>query len=99
MNYRFSIPNIDYYPPDLDDSERDKIKAAELRAAQVVALKQSSVRLKAEEEALLLRDWVLPIFAAFSKLAVSRAKVGAWAIHKADSESREFLKALAASAG
>jgi hypothetical protein len=95
----FSIPNIDYYPSDLDDMELDQIKAAELRAAGVIALKRSSVRSDAEKETLLLRDWVLPIFDAFSKLALKRAKKGTWPIHKADSESHEFLENLAASAG
>src|ERR1700722_657665 len=99
MNYAFSIPQIDDYPPDLDDTERDQIKAAEIHAARVIALKKSSVRSAAEKETLLLRDWVLPIFAAFSKLAFDRAKVGSWPIHKADLESREFLDSLAASAG
>jgi len=99
MNSAFSIPIVKYYPPDLDDTERDKIKIAELRAAQVIARKQSSVRSRAEKETLLLRDWVFPIFAAFSNLALNRAKEGTWPIHKADSESREFLKVLASSAG
>jgi hypothetical protein len=99
MNCAFSIPHIDDYPADLDDAERDRIKAAEIRAARVVALKKSSVRSEAEKETLLLRDWVLPIFAAFSNLAFNRAKGGTWPIHKADSESREFVKVLAASAG
>jgi len=97
------IPNIDDtdtdYPSDFDDRERNKIKAAELRAARVVAGKQSSVRSKADEEALFLRDWVLPIFAAFSKLALNRAKEGTWHGHQVDSESRMFLRLLAASAG
>lgn len=94
-----SIPNFNEYPPDFDDAELDEIKAAELRAAQVIGLREGSVRSKAEREILLLRDWVLPIFAAFSKLALNRAKEGRWAIHKADSESRGFVKVLAASAG
>jgi hypothetical protein len=101
MKQTISIPNISGsdYPLDFDDSERDKIKAAEIRAARVVALKKSSVRSTAERETLLLRDWVLPIFAAFSNLACNRAKAAAWPIHKTDQESREFLKVLAASAG
>jgi len=99
MNHTFYSPNIKNYPQDLDDVERDQIKAAELRAARVIALKQGLVRSKAERETLLLRDWVLPIFVAFSNLAFNRAKEGRWPIHKADFESREFLSALAAWAG
>jgi hypothetical protein len=99
MSHTFGIPKIDYYPSDLDDTELDQIKAAELRAAGVIALKRSSVRSEAEKKTLLLRDWVLQIFDAFSKLAFKRAKKGIWAIHKADSESREFLDHLAAAAG
>jgi hypothetical protein len=55
MHHTIRIPNINinHYPQDFDDSERDKIKAAELRAAQVIALKQSSVRSMAEKETLL----------------------------------------------
>jgi hypothetical protein len=99
MNDAFSIPHIGDYQTDLKDAERDKIKAAELRAEQVIALKQSSVRSKAEKETLVLREWVLPIFAAFSSLALTRARTGSWPIHKADLESRKFLDSLAASAG
>jgi hypothetical protein len=93
------IPNVDRYPPDFNDAERDAIKVAELRAARVVGPKLRSVLAKAEEETLLVREWVLPIFAAFSKLALRRAKEGAWSLHKTDAESVEFLEALAASAG
>ena len=93
------IPNVDRYPPDFNDAERDRIKAAELRAAGVIALNLKSVRSMAEAETVLLRDWVLPIFVAFSHLALKRAKEGAWSIHKTDAESHQFLKALAASAG
>jgi hypothetical protein len=101
MQHTISIPNINIndYPQDFDDSERDKTKAAELRAARVIALKRSSVGSTAEKETLLLRDWILPIFDAFSKLAFNRAKEATWPIHKADSESRKFLEAIAASAG
>jgi hypothetical protein len=93
------IPTIDNYPADFDDTERDRIKAAELRAARVVAQKLRSVRSKTEEEILLLRDWVFPIFGAFSSLALKRAKEGTWPFHKTVAESHEFLEALAASAG
>lgn len=93
------IPNVDRYPPDFSDAERDAIKVAELRAARVVGRKLRTVVAKAEEETLLVREWVLPIFGAFSKLALRRAKEGVWSLHKTDTESVEFLEALAASAG
>jgi hypothetical protein len=93
------IPKIDEYPSDFDDTERDRIKAAELRAAGVVAPKLRSARSKSEEETVLLRGWILPIFAAFSNLALKRAKEGTWSIHKTDTESHKFLEAVAASAG
>jgi hypothetical protein len=99
MNYAFSIPHIDDYPTYLDDAERDQIKDAEIRAARVIALKKKSVRSTTETEALLLRDWVLPIFAAFSNLALNRARTRSWPIYKADLESREFLDSLAGLAG
>jgi hypothetical protein len=93
------IPNVDRYPPDFNDAERDAIKIAELRAARVIRPKLKSFLAKAEEETLLVREWVLPIFEAFSKLALRRAKEGAWSLHKTDTESVDFLEALAGSAG
>jgi hypothetical protein len=97
----FRIPNIDINDcsSHLDDTERDKIKAAELRAVLAIKSKQSSIRSQAEQVTLLLRDWVLPIFATFSKLACNRVSEGVWHIHKAEMESREFVELLAALAG
>jgi hypothetical protein len=99
--YTVRIPSIgtDDYPSDFDDAERDKIKAAELRATRVIGEKHSSIRSQAEGDSLLVHDWILPIFVAFSKLACKRVEEGTWPIHKADVESREFTKLLAVSAG
>jgi hypothetical protein len=80
MHHTISIPNIDIndYPSDLDDAELDQVKAAEIRGARAITLKKQLVRSTGEMETLLLRDWVLPIFAAFSTVAINRAKVGSW---------------------
>jgi hypothetical protein len=91
--------NIDDYPSDFNDTERDKIKAAELGATRVIAQKQSSIRSQVEGDSLLVRDWILPIFAVFSRLACKRVEQGTWPVYKADAESREFVCLLAVSAG
>jgi hypothetical protein len=99
--YAVKVPPIadTAYPSDLNNSERDLIKAAELSAALSIERKRSAGQSGEQRDTLLLQEWVLPIFTAFSKLACDRVRRQEWSLHEADAKSRTFLKLLASSAG
>jgi hypothetical protein len=95
----FPDPTINHYPADFDDTDREKIKVAEILVTASIKEKKDSVQSPAERDNLLLRDWVLPIFAVASELACERVRSGLWRVHKAEPEMLKYLGYLTRAAG
>lgn len=85
-------PRIDIdYPHDFPESARKRVFYEQVRSADALYEKRSSIQWESDLEAARL-DFMLSVFGAYAKEACELGQLGLWAAERCESECRKLLR-------